>query len=308
MLSAARGGLRWIRSMSRVVGAHPITSRRPARTWIRMLLVQARLLTTRAFGGHARISWLGDLTVAVESGDSGMTGNLYLGLHERDEMLFVLHYLRDGDSFWDGGANVGSYSLLASSLCGADVIAIEPGLQSQGRLAENIALNSLESLVSIETRALAQRDGFAEFDLGISNTRAQLFRDSPAPRSGIAVTVGTVALDSLERTHSTPDLVKLDLEGGELDALRGGKSLLSSDRLSCLLVEDRSTEVAELLEDAGFSLYHYRPESRDLMIGDSVHNNNALWIRNESLENVQGRLAASTFEESVVVDYLSKLL
>jgi hypothetical protein len=48
------------------------------------------------------------------SGMTGATGNLYVGLHEFEEMAFLLHFLRPGDLFADVGANVGSYTILAA--------------------------------------------------------------------------------------------------------------------------------------------------------------------------------------------------
>jgi hypothetical protein len=43
-----------------------------------------------------------------------MSGNIYAGLHEFGDMAFVLHFLRAGDLFADVGANIGSYTVLAS--------------------------------------------------------------------------------------------------------------------------------------------------------------------------------------------------
>ena len=45
--------------------------------------------------------------VVVKKGQAGMTGNLYSGLLEFEEMMFVIHYLRTEDIFFDIGANVG---------------------------------------------------------------------------------------------------------------------------------------------------------------------------------------------------------
>jgi hypothetical protein len=55
-----------------------------------------------------------------------LTGNLYAGLHEFSEMGFLLHLLRQNDLFVDVGANLGSYTVLASAVCQARNIAFEP--------------------------------------------------------------------------------------------------------------------------------------------------------------------------------------
>src|ERR1700761_268360 len=50
----------------------------------------------------------------VKKGMTGATGNMYCGLHEYNEMAFLLHLLREDDLFIDIGANIGSYTVLAS--------------------------------------------------------------------------------------------------------------------------------------------------------------------------------------------------
>ena len=57
----------------------------------------------------------------------GATGNLYVGLHEFEEMAFLLHFLRRGDLFADVDANVGSYTILAAVAVGTEAIAFEAG-------------------------------------------------------------------------------------------------------------------------------------------------------------------------------------
>ena len=69
--------------------------------------------------------FLHDVKFYARKGLVGITGNIYTGLHEFDDMAFLLHFLRPDDSFYDVGANVGSYTLLASGICKARTIAIE---------------------------------------------------------------------------------------------------------------------------------------------------------------------------------------
>lgn len=72
-----------------------------------------------------------------------------------DQMKFIEAYLKPGDHFIDVGANVGLFSLLASSVIGTKgkIIAIEPVPLSVKRLEENIGLNQLEN-VKIEKVAV----------------------------------------------------------------------------------------------------------------------------------------------------------
>ncbi len=77
----------------------------------------------------------------VQKGRTGLTGKLYCGLHEFEDMMFLLHFLRSEDQFFDIGANVGSYSILANSHVGANTISFEPLPATVELLKNNKAIN-----------------------------------------------------------------------------------------------------------------------------------------------------------------------
>lgn len=61
--------------------------------------------------------------------------------------MVPLHFLRPGDLFLDIGANVGTYTVLASGVCGGKIMAFEPDPRTLRHLQRNIELNQLENLV-----------------------------------------------------------------------------------------------------------------------------------------------------------------
>ncbi len=61
------------------------------------------------------VPFVNEIRLVAERGMTGATGNYYCGLHEPEDMAFVLHFVRSGDVFYDVGANVGAYSLLAAA-------------------------------------------------------------------------------------------------------------------------------------------------------------------------------------------------
>ena len=63
--------------------------------------------------------------------------------HERYEAALVARLLDPGEVFWDVGANVGYFSLVAAAAVGAtgEVVAFEPGAASLERLTANVSLN-----------------------------------------------------------------------------------------------------------------------------------------------------------------------
>lgn len=86
---------------------------------------------------------VGSTVFPARPGMAGIVGNIYMGLEDFEEMAFLLHLLRPGDLFVDVGANVGAYSLLASGVCGAKSLAIEPIPETFSLMVENIRVNNL---------------------------------------------------------------------------------------------------------------------------------------------------------------------
>src|SRR5688572_4557557 len=97
---------------------------------------------------------------------TGATGNLYCGLHEFNDMGFVLHFLRKDDLFIDIGANIGSYTVLAGGHIGANVISIEPVPQTFEHLKRNIAINEMDNHVRAYNIALGSEKGQLSFTTG----------------------------------------------------------------------------------------------------------------------------------------------
>ena len=98
---------------------------------------------------------------------TGATGNIYTGLHEFTDMMLTLHFLRRGDLFLDIGANVGTYAVLASGVCGADTWAFEPDPGTVSDLKRNLAINGLEELVTVYDIALGASEGEVGFTIGL---------------------------------------------------------------------------------------------------------------------------------------------
>jgi hypothetical protein len=64
-------------------------------------------------GEPVAMPYVNETRLLVKPGMAGATGNVYAGLHEYEDMAFVLHALRPSSRFVDVGANVGTYTVLA---------------------------------------------------------------------------------------------------------------------------------------------------------------------------------------------------
>ena len=104
------------------IAAHPLTRDRQTAAWLRVLRYQLATRTRR----RTTMRWFGGARLVVERNMAGASGNIYCGLHEPADMALLMHGLRPGDLFVDVGANIGSFTVLASAVCKAQTIAFEP--------------------------------------------------------------------------------------------------------------------------------------------------------------------------------------
>ena len=126
----------------------------------------------------------------VKNGLTVATGNLYCGLMEYDVMGFLLHFLRPVDVFV--GANIGSYSVLASGKIKALSIAIEPIPNTFKQLSENISLNDIHDKVIMMNIGVGGKEGKLMFTNSLyAENRIAL----PTESNTIEIEVST--LDSL---------------------------------------------------------------------------------------------------------------
>src|SRR5664279_3733707 len=94
---------------------------------------------------------------------------LYMRLPDWDEMNYLLRHLRPGDTFVDVGANVGVYSILASSIPDVRVEAFEPSTLSNARLIENVRLNQRADIRCHRT-AVGENAGPVDLTCGLDTT------------------------------------------------------------------------------------------------------------------------------------------
>jgi FkbM family methyltransferase len=263
--------------------SHPVGKRQPLRTMVRIVSWQmrSRLSTT-----PLRRRWLGDTVLVVEHGMTGVTGNLYFGLHEFADMAFVLHFLREDDLFFDIGANVGSYSVLAGKLSGAEVRSFEPDPVAASRLSRNIEANGLADRVAIENVALGEVDGTIGFTSGKDATNH--VTDDPAL---IGQTVAVRRLDDIVGDR-IPALMKIDVEGHEESVFRGADRVLKEPDLRAIEVETVSPASAQRLLASGFTRVWYDPINRRLLTQPAGFEcNNQLFVRD--VKEVEKRVSSS---------------
>jgi FkbM family methyltransferase len=205
----------------------------------------------------------------VEKGMTGATGNIYCGLHEFEDMAFLLHFLRPGDLFVDVGANVGSYTVLASGHVGSNTISIEPVPSTFKRLQNNLTINYLGALVKTHNLGIGSKQGTLKFTSNL-DTVNHVATDSTGTD---VIEVKVEALDNLlDGFH--PSLIKIDVEGFETEVLRGASEVLNDDTLKAIIIELNGSgkkygfsdqDVHSFLLSKNFSAYKYNPFNKSLI-------------------------------------------
>lgn len=146
--------LKKLTAVLKYINGHPLAGKHLLIAYSRFLQWQIAQFLKPA---EKIVPFVGKTCLSVNKGMAGATGNIYLGIHDFYEMGFLLHFLRKEDSFADIGANIGSYSILASGVNGAMSLAFEPSAQTFYQLQKNVTINHLESKIKSYNLALGAK-------------------------------------------------------------------------------------------------------------------------------------------------------
>jgi FkbM family methyltransferase len=181
------------------------------------------------------------LTVNCDLHDHVQRHIYYQGVYEPIESYLFSRLLQPGMTVVDAGANIGQYSLLASTRIGPSgtVYAFEPVPKNLKRLINHLIINSVTN-VRANNVGLWHED--TTIELGVPGD--QTGNDGSFSVGGVrdtllpAVIARAVRLDHFltEQKCLRVDLIKMDIEGSELFALQGMQAILERDR-PILLVE-----------------------------------------------------------------------
>lgn len=194
---------------------------------------------------------------------------------ERAERIFYLNYLREGMTVFDVGANVGELTLLFSRSVGAAgcVHAFEPSGAGFGRLSAVCRAASLGN-VRLNRLALAEEEGsvrlhvYDDAHLGWTTRARRPLEDygiDLKPQATEEVPAATLDLYCERGGVAEIDLLKVDVEGAELQVLVGARRMLREQRVRCLTFEFGQTtfdmgnspgQIEAYLKEAGYELWN----------------------------------------------------
>lgn len=135
-----------------------------------------------------------------------------------------------GDVVFDVGANLGAYALLFAQWVGADghVYAFEPAPDARRGLERHVQVNHVRDRVTVSGEAMSAAPGTARFRAsGPHGDNRIVTTDSG--EAGDRIDVRTTSIDEFCRARNLrPALIKIDVEGAELDVLKGTRATIAS--------------------------------------------------------------------------------
>lgn len=196
------------------------------------------------------------------SGGLRTTWNLYYKrIHEPQVTSIFCSLINGGATVVDVGASIGYYTLLAAKRVGEDgfVYAFEPHPPSFERLIENVKLNDWKNVQAFNF-AISDKKG---------KKKLYVFKSGRASGSGFAlrndsvpITVKTMPLEDAVKTDI--DLVKMDIEGAEVEVLKGMERTLAKGKVKIIcevhpkhisLLGHDVSEITELLKKHSYKIY-----------------------------------------------------
>jgi len=190
--------------------------------------------------------------------------NVQKGIGEPQVQKALIDHLRPGMTFYDVGANIGFFSLMAARLVGPQgrVVSFEADPEIAARLRENLERNQFTH-ASVEQKAVWSEPAtvaFERVDPNASPDRGlgHVSTDESTPGT---IAVEAVSLDQYTASHRSPDFLKCDVEGAEVAVFQGATRLFS-DKRAIFLVEMHSPENQRTLRDK-FAGHGYRCQNLD---------------------------------------------
>ncbi len=251
--------------------------------WVQSML---RRLFRHARGRQTVRDFDGRFIMTLDLAEHMQRRMFWMGYYNLRLVSLLDHLLERGMTVIDVGANIGEISLVCANRVGSagHVVALEPIAGIADELRLNVRRNGLQGIVQVHQQGLAGEAGrqaiyasYGQRDVGEVN----LGLGSLHGTEGVDQRIGMVditTLDELVRRIglSRLDLLKVDIEGGELPCLQGGIEALRRflpiiavevQECSSLAAGYHSREILELLSPLGYRFYRLEARRRLVRIG-----------------------------------------
>src|ERR671922_680338 len=207
---------------------------------------------------------------------------LFMTNHENEIMEYFIP--NGGETVVDVGAHIGLYSLIAAKRVGTSgkVIAIEPDPENFKILKKNILLNQLTNVEAVECAVYSTREKLKLFLPEIEGGRTifnTVMQDRARTSTENFIEVEANTLDNILESINITEVnwIKIDVEGAELEVLKGAVNTLSSNKNITLLIEVHGDAnykpILEVFEEYKFQIVYeekYHPSNDRHIIAKKI--------------------------------------
>ncbi len=197
---------------------------------------------------------------------------------EREQLEYFIQNIKPNDIVWDVGAFVGMFSMFASEAVGAGgkVYTFEPEHNTADIVRKNCGYNNLTNITLIEA-ALGDKDGETLIYSSEDNQNAIscLKPGKNLKKQGTSITIRSGHSLIEKNEAEVPNVVKMDVEGAEFQALTGMRDILERPECRFLFLELHTEDlprfdssdlaVRTLLKEAGFTI------EKEIQRGTEIH-------------------------------------
>lgn len=210
---------------------------------------------------------------------SELSAHIYCGAFEWEEREWLFTHLKADDVFFDIGANIGLFTVLAAEKCSnGRVVAFEPTKDTYALLDENVQLNNSPKNIQLINAAASDTNGTQDIFV-LTDGRDAWNSMAVKPEEGHyrVDQIATVNVDELVDTKQipVPTVIKIDVEGWELHVLRGLQKTIAAHKPTMLIeftaenlkaAGASCAELAAYIHSMNYELFGYDPRYRKLRL------------------------------------------
>lgn len=194
--------------------------------------------------------------------------NYFPADYEADNFIFLQQHCQPGAVVLDIGAHIGLFAVVAGQLSGAGgkVFAFEPAPSTNALLKKTIGLNHMQAVIEPRNEAMGKENGKTTFYVSegeADNSNSLVSYKDDRKLHGIDITILTIDGFVQEKNLSRVNFMKIDVEGAEYDAIRGGNTTFRNLKPYCILAihpepiaakGDRLEDIYDFIFNLGYKI------------------------------------------------------
>lgn len=207
--------------------------------------------------------------------------------------MLIQKLLAPGDTFVDAGANIGMHTLAAATAMQGKgrIVAFEPHPATHDLLQKSIWMNGFSDLVETHQAAVSDRAGAAPLYLGSTSGHHSLHPLKLALAAPPPLEVPLVRIDDILDAAGKVHLMKIDVEGAELEAVRGARETIERNPELALIVEFGISH----LRRTGHSTAQWLREFEQFGFAFNVIDPRDGTLRDAPVEELEGSVSVNLF-------------